>query len=138
MDAAEAARRAVVDKCLRLVPGERWVDMREVRDALVAIDQRVEADEKQAAWQAERDRWRASAEAAASAASAADRRPAVRPTGEPRHGLKWMAGISTAAAAVLGVLSILHYTGLRGGRAVDWPARICWPSYFPPTYLHQL
>ena len=59
-----------------------------------------------------------SAEAAASAASAADRRPAVRPTGEPRHGLKWMAGISTAAAAVLGVLSILHYTGLRGARAV--------------------
>ena len=120
VDGAEAARRAVVDKCLRLVPGERWVDVREVRDALVAIDQRVEADEKQAAWQAERDRWKASAEAAASAstASAVDRRPVVRPTGEPGRGLKWTAGISTAAAAVLGVLSILHYTGLRGARAV--------------------
>ena len=117
VDGAESARRAVVDKCLRLVPGERWVDMREVRDALVAIDQRVEADEKQAAWQAERDRWRATA-AEATAAPVVDRRPAVRPAAEPGRGLKWTAGISTAAAAILGVLSILHYTGLRGARAV--------------------
>ncbi len=34
VDELDAARRAVIDKCLQLRPLDRWVDMREVRDAL--------------------------------------------------------------------------------------------------------
>jgi|GEM_PF-3544237 len=104
----EAARRAVVDKCLRLAPAERWVDLREVRDAMAAVEQ-------QAAWEAERAQWRAAAEAAPGTGA---RRSLPRPADRSAPWLGWAAGLAVTAAAVLGVLYVLEHTALRGARAV--------------------
>jgi eukaryotic-like serine/threonine-protein kinase len=131
-DEAEDARRGVIDKCLRLAPAERWVDMREVRDALAAIDQQVAAQAAQAAWEAELEQWRAATVAASttpsgrgggaatatSEAGGAGNRRAVRPVAASAPWLGWVAGAAVAAATVLGVLYFLEHTALQGARAV--------------------
>lgn len=122
-DEIESARRAVVDKCLRLAPAERWVDMREVRDALAAVDQQLAAQAAQAAqaaWEAERDAWRAAvAEAGApgSGAAAAGRRSA-RSAARPAGWLGRAAAGAAAVAAFLGVTLIFEHIALRGARGL--------------------
>ena len=133
-DEVEVSRRAVIDKCLRLAPSERWVDMREVRDALAAIDQQVAAQAAQAAWEAEVAQWRgvaastaagaaaagvsASGAAAAPESSGPGTRRSARPATAPAPWLGWAAAAATIAATVLGVLFVLEHTALRGARAV--------------------
>lgn len=122
-DEAEAARRTIIDKCLRLAPGERWVDMREVRDALAAVAYEEAVREAQAAWEAECAHWRAAAETPALDAPAMEPvamggRRFTRPSGDPAPWLGWAAGVAAVAAAVLGVMYILEHTALKGARAV--------------------
>jgi tetratricopeptide (TPR) repeat protein len=128
-DEAEEARRAVIEKCLRLAPGERWVDMREVRDALAAVDQLVATQAAQAGWEAEREQWRllASGVAAApvetgtvggAAASSGFGRRSGRGDSRSATWLAWTTGVAAAGAAVLGVLYGLEHAALRGARAV--------------------
>lgn len=120
LDETEAARRAVIDKCLRLNPEERWVDMREVRDALVAVDQQAAAQAAQAAWDAERESWRAAAVAAGVAAEAADAgsRRVAREAGRSVAWVGWAAGLAALGVGVLGVWLMLEHMALKGARAL--------------------
>lgn len=98
----EERRRQVLEKCLRIEPLERWVDMREVRDALAAVDHDL----------AEAARW---AQARAEKESLLQQLEAARVRrGETQTTVKrvsdfrlWLAG-SAAAAAALAALWLTH------------------------------
>ena len=113
-DETEVRRREVIEKCLRLAPAERWVDLREVRDALGAIEQAIVDADAHAQIEAERERWHALAdEARQKLKLTAGRR-------SPERGSARWIGWAAAAVigAALGGLSYFEHTRVTGLRSL--------------------
>ncbi len=98
-DATEARRREIVDKCLHLDPAQRWIDMREVREALGELDRGASEARTRAQLEEALETARREAETARQQAAGATRpRRVVATGGGGKAGLAW----SVATLAVVG------------------------------------
>lgn len=113
--ADEAGRRQIIEQCLAPDPAQRWVDMREVRDALAAAD-RAQA-ERTASAQIEQEFRHLQALATGDGRPlTAEERRLHMSGGKDRLVLGWGLAAAVAACGALGVLYYLEHTQLAGSR----------------------